>query len=300
MEGETLRYGENPHQAGIFYGDLESFFTKLNGKELSYNNLVDVDAGVQLINEFEEPTVAILKHTNPCGVASRNNIVDAWEAALAGDPVSAFGGVIITNSTINKAVAEKINQLFFEVLIAPNYDKDAIEILTAKKNRIILVQKIFNTQKTQIKTLLNGVIAQDNDYKTETESDLKVATLKTPTNEELSDLIFATKVVKHLKSNTIVFAKNKQLLGMGCGQTSRVDATKQAIEKASTFNFDLNGAVMASDAFFPFPDCVEIAFNAGIRSILQPGGSIKDQDSIDFCNKKEISMVMSGTRHFKH
>lgn len=300
LEGETLRYGENPHQAGIFYGDLESFFTKLNGKELSYNNLVDVDAGVQLINEFEEPTVAILKHTNPCGVASRNNIVDAWEAALAGDPVSAFGGVIITNSTINKAVAEKINQLFFEVLIAPNYDKDAIEILTGKKNRIILVQKIFNTQKTQIKTLLNGVIAQDNDYKTETESDLKVATLKTPTNEELSDLIFATKVVKHLKSNTIVFAKNKQLLGMGCGQTSRVDATKQAIEKASTFNFDLNGAVMASDAFFPFPDCVEIAFNAGIRSILQPGGSIKDQDSIDFCNKKEISMVMSGTRHFKH
>lgn len=300
LDSEMLRYGENPHQAGIFYGDLNAFFDKLNGKELSYNNLVDIDAGVQLIAEFEEPTVAILKHTNPCGVATRPNIVDAWGAALAGDPVSAFGGVIITNSTINKEVAEQINQLFFEVLIAPFYDKAAIEILTAKKNRIILVQKIFNAQKTQFKTLLNGVIVQDLDYKTEIETDLKVVTNQKPTSEELSDLIFANKIAKHLKSNTIVFAKNKQLLGMGCGQTSRVDATKQAIEKAKTFNFDLGGAVMASDAFFPFPDCVEIAYNAGIKAILQPGGSIKDQDSIDFCNKKEISMVMSGTRHFKH
>lgn len=300
LDSEMLRYGENPHQAGIFYGDLNAFFDKLNGKELSYNNLVDIDAGVQLIAEFEEPTVAILKHTNPCGVATRPNIVDAWGAALAGDPVSAFGGVIITNSTINKEVAEQINQLFFEVLIAPFYDKAAIEILTAKKNRIILVQKIFSAQKTQFKTLLNGVIVQDLDYKTEIETDLKVVTNQKPTSEELSDLIFANKIAKHLKSNTIVFAKNKQLLGMGCGQTSRVDATKQAIEKAKTFNFDLGGAVMASDAFFPFPDCVEIAYNAGIKAFLQPGGSIKDQDSIDFCNKKEISMVMSGTRHFKH
>lgn len=300
LEGDVLRYGENPHQNGIFYGDLPAFFDKLNGKELSYNNLVDVDAGVQLIAEFDEPTVAILKHTNPCGVATRQNILEAWHAALAGDPISAFGGVIISNTNINKAAAEEINKLFFEVLIAPSYEKEAIEILTTKKNRIILIQKMFGVQKTQFKTLLNGVIAQDIDFKTETKADLKIVTAKQPTDNEITDLIFASKVAKHLKSNTIVFAKNLQLLSMGCGQTSRIDATKQAIEKAHGFNFDLKGSVMASDAFFPFPDCIEVASEAGIAAVIHPGGSIKDQDSIDFCNKNEISMVISGTRHFKH
>lgn len=299
-QGQVLRYGENPHQNGIFFGNLEDVFDKLNGKELSYNNLVDIDAGVHLIAEFDEPTFVVLKHTNPCGVASRENLLDAWNDAFAGDPVSAFGGVLVTNTTVDLKTAEAMNSLFFEVLVAPDFDAEAIALLSIKKNRILLKQKYFNFGKTQVKTLLNGVIVQDTDYKTESERDFTLVTSRKPSDKEMADLVFANKIVKHLKSNTIVFAKNKQLLGMGCGQTSRVDATRQAIEKAHNFGFDLEGAAMASDAFFPFPDCVEIAFNAGIKSVVQPGGSIKDQESILFCENNNISMVLTGTRHFKH
>jgi phosphoribosylaminoimidazolecarboxamide formyltransferase/IMP cyclohydrolase len=300
QKGQTLRYGENPHQKGVFYGDLDAMFTKLAGKELSYNNLLDVDAAVNLIADFTEPTFAILKHNNACGVASRSTIHQAYVDALAGDPTSAFGGILIANKPIDLATATEINKLFCEVVIAPAYDTDALALLKSKVNRIILIQNKVELGKTSFRNLLNGVIEQDKDLKTETEADLKPATIKTPTASEIKDLLFANKLVKHTKSNTIVFAKNGQLLASGTGQTSRVDALKQAIVKAQTFGFDLNGAVMASDAFFPFPDCVEIAHKVGITAVVQPGGSIKDKESIDYCNANGLSMVMTGVRHFKH
>ncbi|MGN6639902.1 MAG: bifunctional phosphoribosylaminoimidazolecarboxamide formyltransferase/IMP cyclohydrolase [Mucilaginibacter sp.] len=300
QKSTVLRYGENPHQKGVFYGDLDAMFTKLNGKELSYNNLVDVDAAVALIDEFTEPTVAILKHTNACGIASRNFIKEAWIDALACDPVSAFGGVIIANDEINEETAKEINKIFFEVLIAPAYTDEAVKVLREKKNRIILIRQNVELPVKQFKTLLNGVIEQDKDLTVEGPDQMRTVTEKQPTESELKDLYFANKVVKHTKSNTIVFAKNNQLMASGVGQTSRVDSLKQAVIKAASFGFDLNGAVMASDAFFPFNDCVELAAEAGITAVLQPGGSVKDQDSIDMANQKGISMVMTGVRHFKH
>jgi phosphoribosylaminoimidazolecarboxamide formyltransferase/IMP cyclohydrolase len=297
---QTLRYGENPHQKAVFYGDLDAMFTKLNGKELSYNNLVDVDAAVALIDEFTEPTIAILKHTNACGIASRNFIKEAWIDALACDPVSAFGGVIIANDEIDAETATEISKIFYEVLIAPAYTDEAVQILQSKKNRIILIRQPVELPGKLFKTLLNGVIEQDKDAVIEGPAQMYTVTDKQPTEHELKDLFFANKVVKHTKSNTIVFAKNNQLMASGVGQTSRVDSLRQAIIKAESFGFDLNGAVMASDAFFPFPDCVELAAEAGITAVLQPGGSIKDQDSIDMCNAKGIAMVTTGIRHFKH
>lgn len=300
QKGTVLRYGENPHQKGVFYGDLEAMFTKLNGKELSYNNLLDVDAAVNLIEDFLEPTFAILKHNNACGVASRSTIHEAYAAALAGDPVSAFGGILIANRTIDLATATEINKLFCEVVIAPAYNDDALALLKSKTNRIILIQNKVTLGKTSFRNLLNGIVEQDKDLKTETEVDLKVVTTAAPNASEIKDLLFANKLVKHTKSNTIVFAKNGQLLASGTGQTSRVDALKQAIVKAENFGFDLKGAVMASDAFFPFPDCVEIAHKAGITAVIQPGGSIKDKESIDYCNQNNVSMVITGVRHFKH
>ena len=297
---QVLRYGENPHQKGAFYGDLNEMFEKLNGKELSYNNLLDVDAAVNLIAEFNETTFAILKHNNACGVATRSTVLEAWKDALAGDPVSAFGGVLITNAKINKETAEEIQKLFFEVLIAPGYESDALPVLTAKKNRIILIQKPIELPKKSVRTALNGTLVQDKDMKMESIDELKSVTNKEASISEKNDLIFAAKICKHTKSNTIVFAKDNTLISSGTGQTSRVDALKQAVEKADAFGFSLEGAVMASDAFFPFPDCVELAKNAGITAVVQPGGSIKDQDSIDFCNKNEMARVMTGIRHFKH
>ncbi len=299
---KTLRYGENPHQKGYFFGDLDAMFDKLHGKELSYNNLLDVDAAVNLMNEFigEDPTFAILKHNNACGFAQRATISQAYVDALAGDPVSAFGGVLIANTKIDKATAEEIHKLFCEVVIAPSYDDDALEILKGKKNRIILIQKEVQLPNQMVRTSLNGLLVQDKDNITDALEDLSYATNNKPSDSELEDLLFASKICKHTKSNTIVLAKNKQLCASGTGQTSRVDALRQAIEKATNFGFDLNGSVMASDAFFPFPDCVEIADNAGIGSVIQPGGSIKDQLSIDYCNENNLSMVMTGTRHFKH
>lgn len=299
-DGEALRYGENPHQKGFYFGNLEEVFDILNGKALSYNNLVDIDAAVRLMTEFTEPTFAVLKHTNSCGVASRNSILEAWQAALAGDPVSAFGGVLIANRTIDEATALEIDKLFFEVLIAPEFDEKALDIFTKKKNRILLKQKLFSFPNIQYKSLLNGAIVQDFDTKIEVADELKSVTKLTPSSSEIDDLLFANKIAKHLKSNTIVLAKNKQLLGMGCGQTSRVDALQQAIHKAQSFGFDLKDSVMASDAFFPFPDCVEIANNVGIKTVIQPGGSIKDQLSIDYCDDNEMKMVTTGIRHFKH
>ena len=300
QNAQVLRYGENPHQKGIFFGNLDAMFDKLNGKELSYNNLVDVDAAVAIIDEFSEPTFAILKHTNACGVASRPTIKAAWEAALACDPVSAFGGVLITNGEVDKVTAEEINNLFFEVLIAPSYTEEALQILTAKKNRIILRRKEVQLPAQQFKTLLNGVILQDKDHTVEGPEQMTSVTEVKPTAQQLEDLYFANKIVKHTKSNTIVFAKDGTLIASGVGQTSRVDALKQAIEKAQSFGFDIKGSVMASDAFFPFPDCVEIAGNAGVVAVLQPGGSIKDQLSIDMANAKGVAMVTTGVRHFKH
>ena len=299
---KTLRYGENPHQKGYFFGDLDAMFDKLHGKELSYNNLLDVDAAVNLMNEFvgEAPTFAILKHNNACGFAQRPTIHQAYVDALAGDPVSAFGGILIANTTIDKATAEEIHKLFCEVVIAPAYDADALEVLKGKKNRVILIQKEVSLPKQQVRTALNGVLVQDKDAKTDALEDLTYVTNQKPSNEAIEDLLFAAKICKHTKSNTIVLAKNKQLCASGTGQTSRVDALKQAIEKAKNFNFDLTDAVMASDAFFPFPDCVEIANTTGVKSIIQPGGSIKDQLSIDYCNKNSVAMVFTGTRHFKH
>ena len=298
---KTLRYGENPHQKGVFYGNLEQMFDQIHGKEISYNNLLDIASAVDLIDEFDgTTTVAILKHNNACGLATRSTVTEAWVDALAGDPVSAFGGVIITNAVIDKQAAEEINKIFFEVLIAPDYDVDALEILGQKKNRIILVRKPADMPKKQFRSLLNGVLVQDRDLKQETTDDLKVVTEKAPTAQEIEDMLCANKIVKNSKSNAIVLAKNGQLLASGVGQTSRVDALKQAIEKAKNFGFDLNGAVMASDAFFPFPDCVEIAGNEGVTAVIQPGGSIKDQLTFDYCNEHGIAMVTTGFRHFKH
>jgi len=297
----ALRYGENPHQQARFYGNLDAMFEKLNGKELSYNNLVDVDAAVDLINEFEgETAFAILKHTNACGIATADTVREAYLKALAADPVSAFGGVLITTDEVDLATAEELNKLFFEVLIAPSYQQAALDLLLTKKNRIILKRKPVKIEKVQFKTLLNGVIEQDKDLTTEKPADLRTVTRKEPTLEEKSALVFALKVAKHTKSNTIVLAKESYLLASGVGQTSRVDALKQAIEKARHFEFDLQGAVMASDAFFPFPDCVEIAHQAGITAIVQPGGSIKDQDSVHYCDAHGLAMVFTGIRHFKH
>lgn len=301
-KGQVLRYGENPHQKGFFFGDFDKMFTKLNGKELSYNNLLDVDAGVNLMSEFKnnEPTFAILKHNNACGLATRPTMKEAYLDALAGDPTSAFGGVLIANGNIDLATAEEINKLFCEVVIAPSYDQEAIDVLEEKKNRIILVINDVALPAKNVRTCLNGILVQDKDHITDSADILKTATLIAPTEEEIEDLLFASKICKHTKSNTIVFAKNRQLISSGTGQTSRVDALNQAIEKAKTFEFELTGAVMASDAFFPFPDCVEIANKAGITAIIQPGGSIKDELSINYCNDNNVAMVMTGVRHFKH
>lgn len=300
--GQTLRYGENPHQKGFFFGDFDAMFTKLNGKELSYNNLLDVDAAVNLMNEFKNdlPTFAILKHNNACGIATRSSMKEAYIDALAGDPTSAFGGVLIANGNIDLATAEEIHSLFCEVIIAPSFDEDAVQLLVEKKNRIILVITEVELPKKQVRTCLNGVLIQEKDNITDNKELLKTVTKTEPTNQEIEDLLFASKICKHTKSNTIVLAKNKQLCASGTGQTSRVDALRQAIEKANAFNFDLKGAVMASDAFFPFPDCVEIADNAGIKAVIQPGGSIKDELSINYCDEHNMSMVFTGVRHFKH
>ncbi|PKH49277.1 bifunctional phosphoribosylaminoimidazolecarboxamide formyltransferase/IMP cyclohydrolase PurH [Tenacibaculum sp. Bg11-29] len=299
---KTLRYGENPHQKGYFFGDLDAMFDKLHGKELSYNNLLDIDAAINLMNEFkgEAPTFAILKHNNACGFSQRETIYTAYVDALAGDPTSAFGGVLISNSKIDKATAEEIHKLFCEVVIAPSFDDEALVILKGKKNRVLLIQKEIALPQQTVRTALNGVLIQDKDNVTDKLEDLSYPTNNKPTDGELDDLLFASKLCKNTKSNTIILVKNKQLLAGGTGQTSRVDALTQAIVKAKSFNFDLNGAVMASDAFFPFPDCVEIANKAGVKSVIQPGGSIKDQLSIDYCNDHNVSMVFTGTRHFKH
>ncbi|QLE00650.1 bifunctional phosphoribosylaminoimidazolecarboxamide formyltransferase/IMP cyclohydrolase [Galbibacter sp. BG1] len=301
-KGQELRYGENPHQKGYFYGKMDEMFDKLHGKELSYNNLLDVDAAVNLMGEFknDDPTFAILKHNNACGVATRPTIKEAYIDALAGDPVSAFGGILIANTEIDADTANEIHTLFCEVVIAPSYSEEAMEILKGKKNRIILVQKDIELPSSSVRSCLNGVLVQDKDLKTDVLKDLSYETNNKPTENELKDLLFASKICKHTKSNTIVFAKNMQLCASGTGQTSRVDALRQAIEKAKSFSFDLHGASMASDAFFPFPDCVEIADKAGITAVIQPGGSIKDQLSIDYCNENNVAMVFTGTRHFKH
>lgn len=300
--GQMLRYGENPHQKGFFFGNFDEMFTKLNGKELSYNNLLDVDAAVNLISEFkyDSPTFAILKHNNACGVATRSTMKEAYVDALAGDPTSAFGGVLIANGNIDLATAEEIHSLFCEVIIAPSFDQEAVDLLKEKKNRIILVQHNVALPEKQVRTCLNGILVQEKDNVTDNKEQLTVVTKLAPTEVEINDLLFASKICKHTKSNTIVLAKNGQLCASGTGQTSRVDALRQAIEKANSFNFDLKGAVMASDAFFPFPDCVEIADNAGIKAVIQPGGSIKDELSINYCNENNIAMVFTGTRHFKH
>lgn len=302
MQGKVLRYGENPHQKGYFFGDFDAMFDKLHGKELSYNNLLDVDAAVNLMAEFkgDAPTFAILKHNNACGIAQRDSVKQAYMDALAGDPVSAFGGILISNTEIDAPTADEIHKLFCEVVIAPSYSEEAIEILKGKKNRIILIQKDAKLPATLTRTCLNGALVQERDSITDSEENLSNATHNKPTDSELEDLLFASKICKHTKSNTIVLAKGKQLCASGTGQTSRVDALRQAIDKANAFKFDLNGAVMASDAFFPFPDCVEIADNAGVTAVIQPGGSIKDQLSIDYCNDNGLSMVFTGTRHFKH
>jgi phosphoribosylaminoimidazolecarboxamide formyltransferase/IMP cyclohydrolase len=299
-QGNTLRYGENPHQQGTFYGNLSEMLEQLNGKEMSYNNLVDIDAAVLIIEEFEETAFAILKHTNACGVATGATVKEAYHKAFAADTVSAFGGVLITNKKVDLAAAEEMHSLFFEVLIAPDFDQDALDLLKGKKNRILLKQNHKLTSTKMFKNLLNGVIEQDRDLKTDSLEDLKPVTKRQPTDSEKRALVFASKIAKHTKSNTIVLAKEGQLLSSGVGQTSRVDALKQAIHKAKAFGFDLKGAVMASDAFFPFPDCVEIACEEGIEAVVQPGGSIKDQDSVDFCDKNNMAMVFTGVRHFKH
>jgi phosphoribosylaminoimidazolecarboxamide formyltransferase / IMP cyclohydrolase len=301
QERTVLRYGENPHQTGVFNGNLDELFDKLNGKELSYNNLIDLDAAIDLINEFEgSTTVAILKHNNACGIASDSVLKNAYLKALQSDPISAFGGVIIANKEIDLETAEELHKLFFEILIAPSYSAEALELLKQKKNRILLVRKETAKVTKQFRTLLNGVIEQDKDLKIETEADLKTATNRAPSEEEIAAMLFANKVCKHTKSNAIVFATGTQMITSGVGQTSRVDALKQAIEKAKAFGLSLEGCAMASDAFFPFPDCVEIAKEVGIKAVIQPGGSIKDQDSIDYCDKNGMAMVLTGTRHFKH
>ena len=301
-QGKVLRYGENPHQKGFFFGDFDTMFDTLHGKELSYNNLLDVDAAVNLMNEFsgEAPTFAILKHNNACGLAQRKTILQAYQDALAGDPISAFGGILISNTQIDEATAQEINTLFCEVVIAPSFSEKALEILKGKKNRRILRQKKVALPTTTVRTCLNGVLVQDKDTITDGKENLSYPTSQQPTAEEIENLLFASKICKHTKSNTIVLVKNKQLCASGTGQTSRIDALHQSIAKANAFNFDLKGAVMASDAFFPFPDCVEVAHQAGITAVIQPGGSIKDKLSIDFCNKNGMAMVFTGIRHFKH
>lgn len=299
-EGTALRYGENPHQKGTFYGDLNAMFEKLHGKELSYNNLLDLDAGLNLIREFDEPTFAILKHNNPCGTACRPTVKEAYLDALAGDPVSAYGGVLVCNRPIDLDAAQDINKLFIEVIVAPEYEEGVLDVLFSKKNRVILRLKADQYAPKTVKTALNGYLVQDRDLHTETPDDFQVITTKAPTKAEIEDMVFANKIVKHSRSNAIVLAKGKQLCASGIGQTSRVDALRQAIEKARSFNFDLNGAVLASDAFFPFKDCVELAHEAGITAIVQPGGSVRDQESIDCCNENGISMVFTGFRHFRH
>lgn len=297
---KPMRYGENPHQRGLFFGDFSKMFTQLHGKEISYNNLLDIDAAVNLIGEFTDTTFAVLKHNNACGVASRATVAEAWRDALAGDPVSAFGGVLITNGEINAEAAEEINKIFFEVIIAPKYTDEALDILKQKKNRIILVQHCGNDSAIQVRSCLNGALVQERDLKVETAQDLTPVTNKPVDPSQIEDLLFANKIVKHSKSNAIVLAKNRQLCASGIGQTSRVDALKQAIAKARSFEFDLNGAVMASDAFFPFADCVEIAHEAGVDAVIQPGGSIRDQETVDYCNAHDMAMVTTGIRHFKH
>lgn len=298
---KVLRYGENPHQRGLFFGNWDEYFDKLHGKEISYNNIQDIDAGVKLIAEFSSaPTMAILKHNNACGCASRGTLLEAWLAALAGDPVSAFGGVFVANTGIDVLTAREIDKLFFEVIVAPDYDNEALQILTTKKNRIILVQKKAVNEPWQYRSMLGGVLMQQTDYKTETANDMETVTTAEPTADEKDDLIFANKLVKHTKSNAIILAKDSQLLASGVGQTSRIDALKQAIEKAKSFGFDLHGAVMASDAFFPFDDCVRTAAEAGITAVIQPGGSKNDADSVAACDELGMAMVMTGFRHFKH
>lgn len=298
----SLRYGENPHQKGIFYGDFEAYFEQLHGKEISYNNLLDIDAAVSLMSDFDETSIAILKHNNACGLSSRPTVKEAWQAALEADPVSAYGGIVIANRRVDKEAAELINEIFFEVIIAPAYNDDALDILKQKKNRIILRYKSETnaSQSLSYRSALNGILAQEKDASVQSISDMKVVTRTEPTLAEMEDLVFANKIVKHTKSNAIVLAKNKQLIASGTGQTSRVDALKQAIEKAESFHFDLHGAVMASDAFFPFPDCVQIAHEAGITAVVQPGGSVRDNESIDYCNDHGVGMVVTGIRHFKH
>jgi len=299
-ESRALRYGENPHQQAFFYGKLDDIFEQLHGKELSYNNLLDLDAGLALMSEFEETTFAILKHNNACGIASRENLTDAYKAALAGDPVSAFGGVLVSNRIIDENTAAVMNDLFFEIVVAPDFEKNALDLLRSRKNRVILRQRAFSFPTKQFRSILNGALEQDRDRQTEQLDNFSPVTLTQAGDEALNDMVFANKIVKHTRSNAIVLAKNKQLLGSGIGQTSRVDALKQAIAKAHEFGFDLQGAVMASDAFFPFADSVEIAGKAGVKAVVQPGGSVRDQDSIDYCNQHGISMVFTGTRHFKH
>jgi len=295
-----LRYGENPHQQALFYGELDEVFNQLHGKAISYNNIVDIDAAIALIKEFSEPTCVVIKHTNACGLASRTNLKAAWIDALACDPISAYGGVIIVNRPIDINVAEEINKVFFEILVASEYDEKALELLKSKKNRILLQKKSVDFSAIQYKSILNGALEQEKDQKTEMEADFHLVSKKTLTDAEVSDLIFANKIVKHQKSNTIVLVREKQLIGSGTGQTSRVDALKQAIQKTKDFGFSLKGAVMASDAFFPFADSVEIACNAGITAVVQPGGSVRDADSINYCDQHEMSMVFTGIRHFKH
>lgn len=295
-----LRYGENPHQKGKYFGDFNEIFEQINGKQVSYNNLLDVSSAVDIISEFNEMTVAILKHTNACGLASRSTLLQSWKDALAADPLSAFGGIIVTNTEMNLETAKEINKIFYEVVIAPSYSEEALEILTSNKNRIVLIQKQKVKPQIQIRTALNGILAQEKDTKIVSIIDFKYVTKRRPTKSEIEDLIFANKIVKNSKSNSIVLVKNKQLLGSGVGQTSRVDALKNAIEKAHSFNLDLKGGVMSSDAFFPFADSVEIAFNEGITAVIEPGGSIKDKDSIEFCDKNDMAMVFTGFRHFKH
>jgi phosphoribosylaminoimidazolecarboxamide formyltransferase/IMP cyclohydrolase len=301
QSGIQLRYGENPHQKGFFFGDLRGMFDQVNGKELSYNNLVDVDAALQLVDEFKDETAfVIIKHTNACGVATGATVKEAYAKAFQADTVSAFGGVLATNREVDLGAAEQMNTLFFEILAAPGFKADALQLLKSKKNRILLIQKQPVRKQKQIKSLLNGILEQEHDWKTDSTEDLKVVTRRKPTQTEINAMLFASKVCKHTKSNTIILALEGQLLSSGVGQTSRVDALKQAIEKARSFGFSLDGAAMASDAFFPFPDCVEIAFQQGIKAIIQPGGSIKDQDSIDACDRHEMAMVFTGFRHFKH
>lgn len=297
---KPMRYGENPHQEGFFFGDFNAMFDQLHGKDVSYNNLLDIDSAVSLIQEFDDTTVAVLKHNNACGLASRSKLIDAWHDALAGDPVSAFGGVIVTNREVDAATAEEINKIFFEVIIAPGYTDDALTILRQKKNRIILVQKKAVDTVYSVRTILNGALMQQRDTKVETPEDLKLVAGETLNDDEIADMLFANKIVKHSKSNAIVLAHNRMLLGSGVGQTSRVDALRHAIEKAHSFDLNLEGATMASDAFFPFADCVEIAHQAGVTSVIQPGGSIRDTDSVEYCKANGMTMVMTGFRHFKH